>query len=149
MKRHYDENNPFDADEEDEDEYAGYVITDESGREVEREDKKKKKKSYDDGKDEPVEASPIPKDEQTVMIDNASVAGLSEGDALALKITGGESASVYAGKEKAGDLKPAFVKKLLESRKEWYAQCFLFSASAPVMVKIKFFQSPTDGAVKI
>ncbi|MCL2798086.1 MAG: hypothetical protein FWD58_08560 [Firmicutes bacterium] len=150
MRKHYnDENNPYnDADEDDEDEFAGYAITDEDGREVEREDKKKKK-SYDDTPEEPVEASPIPKDEQTVMIDNARVASLGKGDALTLKITGAESAEVHGGSEKAGDLKPAYVKKLLETREGWYARCFLHSASFPVMVKIKFFERPHKGAVKV
>ena len=151
MRKHYDENNPNEeaGEVDDEDEFAGYAITDDAGREVEREDKKKKKITYAEKYDEPVEASPIPKDEQTVMIDNARLAGLSEGDALSLHITGCESAEVLGAGGKAGDLKPAYVKKLLESRGGWYAQCFLHSASAPVMVKIKFFEKPESGAVKI
>ena len=153
MRNHYNENNPVeDADEEeDEDEFSGYAITDDSGREVER-GKKKKKKSYDDqddSKDEPVEASPIPENEQTVMIDNARVSRLNEGDALTLKITGEQSGEVHGESGKVGDLKPAYVRKLSENRKGWYAQCFLYSASAPAMVKIKFSEKPGKGAVKI
>jgi len=149
MRRHYDENNSFEADDEaDDDEFAGFAITDDTGKEFLREDGKKKK-SYDDGDDEPVEASPIPENEQTVLIDNAKVSELAEGGALTLVIGGEESAALYAGDEKAGDLKPAFVKKLLENRKGWYARCFLFSVSAPVMVKIKFFEKFHKGSTKI
>ena len=147
-KRYDDELNPYGDEEDDGDEFAGYAITDDTGREVEREDKRKKR-SYDEPADEPVEASPIPKDEQTVMVDNARVSGMGEGDALTLIITGEESAELHAESEKVGSLKPAYVKKLLETRSGWYAQCFIFSASAPVMVKIKFFERHRKGAVKI
>ena len=149
MKKDYDENNRPDDDDSDEDEFAGYSITDDEGQEVEREGKKKKKISYDDASDEPVEASPIPENEQTVLIDNAHIFGLSEGDMLSLHITGEESASVFLGAEKVGDLKSAFVKKLLVDRRGWHVRCFFHSAAVPVMVRLVYYRTQVKNAVRI
>ena len=148
MKRHYDENNADNTDhDEDEDEFSGYAITDDTGTEILREMKKKKKNVYED--DEVVEASVIPENEQTVMIDNPKLSGIKVGDMLTLVIKNEEAAFVYNEKKKVGELKPAFVKKLFESRKDWHAQCFLYSDSFPIMVKIKFSERARKNSIKI
>ena len=151
MKKIYsDENNPY-ADEDDGDEFEGYTVTDEEGAEISRgedEKKKKKKENWDDG--ETVEASPIPKDEQVAIIDNAKISGLDAGAVLQLVIKDENSAAIYIDeKKKAGDLKPAFVKKLLETRKDLWAAVTLHSTSAPVMIKIKFYERKHKNSVKI
>jgi hypothetical protein len=142
-----DENERDDGD--DGDEYEGFAVTDDTGAEMDVERKKTKREKaavWDDG--ETVEASPIPKNEQTVLLDKPSVADLADGTALTLCIDG-ETAAVYFKKEKAGELKPAFVKKLLEERAGFFARCVLVSASAPVMVKLFFSTEPGEGTVKI
>ena len=147
MKRHYDENNPY-ADDDGEDEFEGFTVTDDEGVAVEHTKNKKKKKeeSYDDG--ETVEASAIPENEQTAMFDNAKISGLGLGAPLILHIKSDAAAFLYSGAKKAGVLKPAFTQKLLTERKGRYAECFLYSADPP-MVKIKFYVRPRKNTVKV
>ncbi len=145
----YDDENDLYNDGDDGDEYEGFSVTDATGAEMDvsrPEKKKRKKESWDDG--ETVEASPIPENEQTVMIDEPNVAELSPGAPLTLVVSG-ETVSVFSGETKAGSLKPAFVKKLSETRKGLHAECTLFSVSAPVMVKLKFYSRARKNTLKI
>ncbi|MCL2061486.1 MAG: hypothetical protein FWH03_02560 [Firmicutes bacterium] len=147
MKRFNDENNL--DDDIDGDEFEGFSLIDESGAEIYSPPKKKKEKteSYDDG--EIVEASAIPQDEQVVILDNASAEDLSAGVPLTMQIELPDTIELFADGKKAGELKPAFVQKLLSSRKGFWVQAFVHSVQPPVMVKLKFYQRSRKGAIKI
>jgi len=149
----YDENNLYiDEDENKPEEYEGYSVV--SADEVhidhtaEKEVKKnKKEESYDDG--ETVEASAIPEDEQTVMIDKPKVAGISVCDILQLSVVSESNISIYNGDKKIGELKPLYCQKLFATRKGQFVTCTFHSSEPLVMVKLKFFTKAAKGRVKI
>ena len=153
----YDENNQFmDEDYENKPEIyesEGYSVVDAEEVHIDRTElketskEKTKEENYDDG--ETVEASVIPEDEQTVLIDKPKVSGLSIGDSLALKIESEKSIFVQSGDKKVGELKPAYCQKLFTARKGQYVLCSLHSGAPLVMVKLRFFNKPGKNRVKI
>jgi hypothetical protein len=147
MRRHTSGDDDLET-EEDADEYEGYSLVDENGDEINgRKSKKKKKESYDDG--ETVEASPIPLNEQLVIVDNPNISGLDTGARLTLRITDDKTGGVYHGEIKAGDFKSAFIDRLLWNREGSYCECILHSAAAPVMVKLIFYEEFKEGTTLI
>jgi|GEM_PF-2048872 len=157
MSHIYDENNlEHDTDQETNNEFDGFSVLDMNDGEevlqfketsVEAQPKKLKEENYDDG--ETVEASAIPDNEQTVMIDNANLSGLRLGDSVTLKIINATSIAVYAGEKKVGDFKPAFCQKLLETRVDTYVECSVYATAPFAMIKLKFFAHSCKNTVKI
>jgi len=150
MKNIYDENNQdLHDDTLDENEFEGFRVgcANEGDKGLEEEPTQPPKQEPEE--DETPEASVIPDNEQTVLIDNPSVSGLSIGAPLEIKIKKLTSISVYNGIKKVGDFKPAFCEKLLTTRKNQYAECFLHSKDSLVMVKIKYYPRARKNAVKI
>ncbi len=143
----YKENNYISSDyeDEDEDEFGGYSIVDASGADI-SEIKKIYKKAVEE--DEPTIATPIPENEQTVIIENVSFILPKTGRQLSLKLSAAQG-EVWDKKIKVGELKAAFVKKLYETRAGQFARVFMHSDVAPVMVRLVFTDKPEDGAVEI
>lgn len=88
-------------------------------------------------------ASPIPQNEQKVIVDNAIFFGLTEGTDLDLVLSATGGYVEFNGK-KVGDLKPAFVAKLKETRDKSYVKTSLYTIDPP-MVKLEFNESKTKG----
>ncbi|MCL2848373.1 MAG: hypothetical protein FWE13_06510 [Firmicutes bacterium] len=154
----YDENNQLiDEDYENKTEIyesEGYSVVDAEEVHIDRtelketvKEKEKKEENYDDG--ETVEASVIPEDEQTVLIDKPKVSGLSVGDSLTLKIESEKSILVQNGDKKVGELKPAYCQKLFATRKGQYMLASFHASTPLVMVKLKFFARPGKNRIKI
>lgn len=126
MKRLYDEEN-YTMDEDD-DEFSGYSIDDEvsiyktiaAATEPEQE----------------TEATPIPQNEQTVILFEAQTAGLSDGKELKLHFSGNEC-TVYFGSKKVGILKSAYVIKLKAERGGQKVKAY-YKADVPPMVRLVF-----------
>lgn len=85
--------------------------------------------------DEETIASPIPENEQKVIVDNAHFFGLSEGARLKIVLSGG--GIVEHNGKKIADLKPAFVARLIEKRGGSFARVTLYSFDPP-MIKMEF-----------
>jgi len=155
MKNFYDENNP-NADENDcnEEEFAGYSLVDGEGREIEtlqqKEAKyKKESKSVNFDCGAIPEASEIPQNIQTVMIDKAKISGVDIGTLLTLCIKGNQSVSVFNDTKKIGELKPAFSQRMLIDRKGQHVECFLHSKTPFAMIILKFYARPRKNTIKI
>jgi len=155
MKNIYDENNhELDDDAQGENEFDGYSVmhVDDDGNETDvtgGDDLGNKPKSKNDAQEEVPEASTIPENEQTVMIDNASIAKVAVGTLLELKIKNANSMSVYDGTKKVGDLKAAFSQKLLETRKGQHVECFLHSKDSLVLIKLKYYVRARKNTIKL
>ena len=155
MKNIYDKNNEHidaqDADNENEFEGYGVVEVDNNFNENEVESPntkaKKEEENFDDG--ETVEASEIPQNEQTVLIDNPKVTGVAVGALLHLQIKSQNSISVLDGSKKVGELKPAYSEKLFNTRAGQHTECSLHSKDSLVMIKIKFYARARKNTVKL
>ena len=150
----YDENNlNLDDELDNTNEFEGYSVVDaedvNADRTIETSSKvaAKKEENYDDG--QTAEASPLKTDIQSVIIDKPKVAGLTKGDVLTLDIKSAKSISVLSGDKKIGELKPAYIAKLLDIRKNQYAQCFFLESHPLAMIELRFSTRPKKGAVKI
>jgi len=153
MKNFYDENNSIDDDEnEAQDEYAGYAVLDmnDGGKEVSLENKEKQKKppEFKDCGSVP-EASEIPLNEQTVMLDKAKVASLDIGALFFISIKNANTIAILSDGKKIGELKSAFSQKLLVDRKGQHAECYLHAKTPFAMVKLKFFARKRKNTVKV
>lgn len=82
-------------------------------------------------------ATPIPQNEQTVLLCEPKVAGLKDGSPLNLRFTRNDGCEVYAGNKKAGELKAAYVKKLKAERGGQNALAY-FKLTVPPMARIVF-----------
>ena len=159
MKNIYDENNQPYGEEEScpcsKEQFEGYSVVDaeevdvDRTVEVEKSEKPKPKieENYDDG--ESLEGSDIPQNEQTVIIDSPKISGLSIGDALEISIVSEKEIKLTVDGKKVGTLKPAYVEKLLATRKNQYVECFLHAGAPLVMVKLSFYSKARKGSVKI
>lgn len=124
MKIYDEENLPYDTEEE---EFDGYTLVEdhsifnvhEAAREVSDE-------SY---------ATPLPENEQTVILFEPSVAGIKDGASLSLTFSG--DTCVVTAKKKIGILKEAFVKKLKAERGGQGVRAF-YKAATPPMVRLVF-----------
>lgn len=122
--RIYDEENlQFDDGDDD---FAGYTLVDENSI----------FKMYSPEKDEETIASPIPENEQTVILAEAQTASLKDGALLTLQFDG-ESCDVFWEKKKVGSLKPAYIKKLKVERGGQCARV-TFKKDVPPMVRLTF-----------
>lgn len=129
---------------EEENEFSGFSIVDESGLDI----NEIKKIVKDAEEDEPAIATPIPENEQIVIVDNAGLLIPDAGEKLDIKISK-VAGSVFYKKMKVGDFKPAFLARLYETREGSFVKAFLHSNEAPVMVKLIFSSDNDNGAVKI
>ncbi len=123
--RIYDEENL--VNDEDEDEMAGYTVEDANSV---------FNIAVSDSEEEETIATPIPQNEQTVILSEPSVGTLRDGAPLKLKFDG-EACDVYSGSKKAGSLKPAYVKKLKSERGGQKAEVF-YKKDIPPMIRIVF-----------
>ena len=87
-------------------------------------------------------ASPIPENEQTVILSDPDVIRLGDGAPLTLEFTDGDSCSVFSYTKKVGGLKSAYVKKLKTERGGQKASAF-FKQTAPPMIRIVFGEGTT------
>ncbi len=124
MKIYDEENqNPYEDDDED---YEGYSIDE-------------KYAVFDDPLPEPdpeTVATPIPENEQTVILFAPQVAGLADGKELALHFADGEC-ELRNGAKRVGCFKAAYVKKLCVERGGQCARAY-YKADIPPMVRIVF-----------
>ena len=122
----YDEENP-NLDGEEEEEFSGYTMIEEHSifnvAKAAREE------------NEPGWASPIPQNEQTVILFEASVAGVKDGAPVTLSFCG--NACTVTAKKKIGVFKEAFVKKLRTERGGTGVRAY-FKADTPPMVRLVF-----------
>lgn len=88
-------------------------------------------------KDPETIATPIPENEQTVILCEPDVARLKDGDVLSLDFGADNSCNVLCGDKKIGYLKSAYVRKLKADRGEQLASVF-FKLAVPPMIRIKF-----------
>ena len=124
MKIYDEENLPYDGDEE---EFDGYtLVEDHSIFNLTAAAHEENTESW---------ATPIPENEQTVLLFEPSVAGVKDGAALTLNFCG-DTCTVSA-KKKIGILKEAFVKKLKAERGGQNARAF-YKAATPPMVRLVF-----------
>lgn len=89
-------------------------------------------------------ATPIPQNEQTVILCDPNAAGVKDGELLALKFDG-DNCAVYSGARKIGTLKSAYVQKLKTERGGQKANVY-FKKTTPPMVRIVFCD---DGEIVI
>ena len=82
-------------------------------------------------------ASPIPQNEQTVILAEPNVARLKDGDELTLEFSGEDCCDVKNGAKKVGSLKPAYVHKLKTERGSQLAKVY-YKAAVPAMIRIVF-----------
>lgn len=94
------------------------------------------------------EASEIPKNEQTLLVDSPKMSLVLVGDPIDL-VLGEETADLFVDGKKVGSLKPAFAVQLQQKRKGQYATCTLVSKTAPVMVKLEYSQTKTKNSILI
>ena len=80
-------------------------------------------------------ASPIPQNEQTVILAEPNVATLKDGQELTL--TFADACTVLHGKKKVGSLKDAYVQKLRAERGGQKAKVY-YKQTVPPMVRIVF-----------
>lgn len=123
MKIYDEENLPFDDGDED---MSGYTVVDDNSI----------FKLFVPEPEEETIASPIPQNEQTVILSDPSVAKLHDGDELTLRFCG-EDCGVFFGDKKVGGLRPAYVKKLKAERGGQNARVF-YKAAVPPMARIVF-----------
>lgn len=136
----FDEEETFD---EDGDEFAGYTVIDEN-----EEYRRKIASRFQAEPEIETIATPIPQNEQTVLVDNAHFFALNLGAPLKLTVNENNaeySAAVFANSEKVADLKPAYVKKLLAERGGTFASAFVHDKT-PAMIKLVFAASASDTA---
>lgn len=132
MKRLSDDDTPID--EDDGDEFAGFTV--DEGRSIFY--------SRVAPEDEETIATPIPQNEQTVILCDPKVAGVKDGDELDLKFDG-DNCTVYFNSRAIGTLKPAYIRKLRAERGGQKARVY-FKKTTPPMVRITFGD---DGAIDI
>lgn len=132
MKRLSDDDTPLD--EDDGDEFAGYSV--EEGHSIFY--------SHVAAEEEETIATPIPQNEQTVILCDPKVAGVKDGDELNLKFDG-DNCTVYFGARAVGTLKPAYIRKLKAERGGQKANVY-FKKTTPPMVRLTFGD---DGAIDI
>lgn len=130
------------VDDSDDDEFEGFTIIDEN----EAYRRKLMAAAAEEAEPETI-ATPVPENEQTVLVDNAKFALLQKGQPLSLVLSG-DSGSVYNGETKAADLKPAYVKKLTAERGGQYVYVTLHEKNPP-MVRLQFSQTPQNGYTKM
>ena len=126
MRRLYDEEN--DAMDEDDDEFAGYDIDDQVSI--------FKTISQAAEPEQETEATPIPENEQTVILFDAQTAGIPDGKEVSLQFDG-DNCSVKCGGRKIGVFKPAYVIKLKAERSGQKVKAY-FKQDIPPMVKLIF-----------
>ncbi len=127
----------YDQDQED---MAGFAILGDDGEEIIQ-------PNIDELEEVPM-ASEIPKNEQSVIFDNASLAGIAIGSPLSLVIEDGVG-TLYFKKRKVGNLKPAFVAKLLFERVGQYALITLQSNTVPHLVNIRYSSGQVEHSIQI
>lgn len=128
MKIYDEENMPYDGEEE---EFDGYTLIDDHSifnvQEVVQEAVRE---------EVPEEwMTPLPENEQTVLLCAPSVAGVKDGAALTLAFKG--DGCVVSAKKKIGTFKEAFVKKLKAERGGQSVRAF-YKAATPPMVRLMF-----------
>lgn len=123
MKIYDEENLPYDEADED---MLGYTVVDEHSI----------YKSFAPEPEPETIATPIPENEQTVILSEPKVAGVRNEAKLELRFSP-EGCCVFCGEKKIGCLKEAFVKKLLVERGGQKAEAF-FRSDIPPMVRIVF-----------
>ena len=128
MKRIYDEEND-DFDEEDDDfGRAGYDIDEQESvfkiisAAIERE--------------QMPDATPIPQNEQTVILFEPQTAGVADGKEVSLKFDG-DNCAVMSGNRKIGVFKSAYVTKLKAERSGQKVKAY-FKQDVPPMIKLIF-----------
>lgn len=125
MKIYDEENLSYDGDEEEE--FNGFTLNEEHSifnvAKAAREE------------NTPVWASPIPENEQTVILFEPSVAGIKDGAEVTLAFSG--DACAVMAKKKIGILKEAFVKKLKAERGGTGVRAY-YKAATPPMVRLVF-----------
>ena len=120
----YDEENVYDGEEE---EFDGYtLVEDHSIFNVAAAAREENTDGW---------ASPIPENEQTVLLFEPSVAGVKDGTPLTLTFSG--NACTVSAKKKIGVLKEAFVKKLKAERGGMGVRAY-YKAATPPMVRLVF-----------
>ena len=128
MKRIYDEENDAPYEEDDDFGLAGYDIDDQVSI----------FKTISDAieREQMPEATPIPENEQTVILFEAQTAGLADGKEVSLKFDG-DNCAVTCGNRKIGVFKPAYVVKLKAERGGQKVKAY-FKADTPPMVRLVF-----------
>lgn len=126
MRGIYDEEN--DAMDEEEDEFAGYDIDDRVSI--------FKTISEVIENEQETEATPLPKNEQTVILFEAQTAGMTDGKEVTLEFDGDDCA-VKCGGKKIGVFKSAFVVKLKAERSGQKVKAY-YKAEVPPMVRLVF-----------
>ena len=128
MKRIYDEENDMLDDDEDDFGRAGYDIDEqESVYNI---------ISKAIANEEMPEATPIPENEQTVILFEAQTAGLIDGKELTLEFDG-NNCTVKCGNRSVGVFKSAYVIKLKAERSGQKVKAY-FKADTPPMVRLIF-----------
>lgn len=123
-RRIYDEENM--SQDEMEDDMAGYAVVD---------DNSIFKMFIPEAEPETI-ATPIPENEQTVILADAQTARLHDGDELTLLFVD-DDCTVQAAGKKVGSLKQAYVKKLKAERGGQSARVY-YKQTTPPMVRIVF-----------
>ena len=128
MKRIYDEENDEFDDEEDDFGRAGYDIDEQESvfRII----------SNAIANEQMPEATPIPQNEQTVILFEAQTAGVTDGKEVTLEFSG-DNCSVKCGNRKIGVLKSAYVVKLKAERGGQKVKAY-FKQDTPPMVRLVF-----------
>ena len=122
--RMYDENYSLD---DGDDEFAGYTVVDENSI--------YKKFAAEEEEQETI-ATPIPQNEQTVLLNEPHTGGLKDGVPLEMKFTEDNCILSFNGKQ-IGVFRPAYIKKLKIEREGQKISAF-YKAVEPPMVLIVF-----------
>ena len=128
MKRIYDEENDEFDEEDDDFGRAGY--------DIDEQESVFKILSDAIANEQMPEATPIPENEQTVILFEAQTAGLADGKEVSLKFDG-DNCAVTCGNRKIGVFKSAYVVKLKAERSGQKVKAY-FKQDTPPMVRLVF-----------
>lgn len=124
MKIYDEENFPYDDAEDD---MSGYTVID---------DHSIYKLLVSEDEPETI-ATPIPENEQTVILSEPSTARLHDGDELELQFAAENGCNVCLHGKKVGSLKPAYIKKLKTERGGQNVRVY-YKSDVPPMIKLVF-----------
>ncbi|MDR2201318.1 MAG: hypothetical protein LBP26_00920 [Clostridiales bacterium] len=144
MRNFYDENDRegLYVDDDNDDEFSGYSITDASGRSV-----VSVAQIRADIIEELPAAPPLPDNTMTVMVDGSGALP-KKGTLLEIALSN-DGGVVTANGETCGTFKPALVKKILVERGGSYIRASVASPDSPRTVKLEFGKRTKKFAVKL
>ncbi len=123
--RIYDEENPYD--DVIDDDMSGYTVVDDNSI----------YKLLTSEPDPETIATPIPENEQTVILCEPSVAKVSDGQELELRFSENDGCDVFASGKRIGCFKAAYVRKLKNERCEQLVKAY-YKSDVPPMIKLIF-----------